>query len=419
MINCYFDGAYTSVTSHPAYLHDYGQILRVFDLDLPVVVEAHFSLEESGESILRMGTCEKGITHIPIPDSCLEETGSFYCYIFDRDSTSGKTVYKIKIPVLKRADMPTETTEPSEQDVSYFEQVLAQMTELAERAEAAAEGGAGGAQPYIVEIERRGSGDTSTYTCKQTFAEITEAIASGKYVLAKEERYSEQEGGDPWATNYLQLTGVGSSQLRFGGNNVVYMPGRDVTTGDAWMFISPTYTLKSSDALTFTYATMSPATLSELNALASSMTETYKVTFYRTRADGDSYIVTCDRTLEDITAAFEADKYVFAEVQTSYDNGETFAVTEACLPCIDSGNQNFIFGWNGMYLLHEDNPDQSDSWETHYSCYELRYNYQTQQEEAVWTYGTTCHATLTDLNALTDRISQLEARVAALEGGNG
>lgn len=129
MINCYFDGAYTSVTSHPAYLHDYGQILRVFDLDLPAVVEAHFALEESGESILRMGTCEKGITHIPIPDSCLEETGGFYCYIFDRDSTSGKTVYKIKIPVLKRADMPTETTEPSEQDVSYFEQVLASVNE--------------------------------------------------------------------------------------------------------------------------------------------------------------------------------------------------------------------------------------------------------------------------------------------------
>ena len=84
LINCYFDGAYTSVTSHPAYLHDYGQILRVFDLDLPAVVEAHFSLEESGKSILRMGACEKGITHIPIPDSCLEETGSFYCYIFSR-----------------------------------------------------------------------------------------------------------------------------------------------------------------------------------------------------------------------------------------------------------------------------------------------------------------------------------------------
>ena len=129
MINCYFDGAYTSVTSHPAYLHDYGQILRVFDLDLPAVVEAHFALEESGESILRMGTCDGGITHIPIPDSCLEDVGSFFCYIFDRDSTSGKTVYKIKIPVLKRADMPTETTDPSEQDVAYFEQVLASVDE--------------------------------------------------------------------------------------------------------------------------------------------------------------------------------------------------------------------------------------------------------------------------------------------------
>lgn len=415
MINCYFDGAYTSVTSHPAYLHDYGQILRVFDLDLPAVVEAHFSLEESGKSILRMGTCEKGITHIPIPDSCLEETGSFYCYIFDRDSTSGKTVYKIKIPVLKRADMPTETTEPSEQDVAYFEQVLAQIEQKAEEINSAVVSTA----PYVVEFDTVGSGDSAVCTCRQTYADVIDALASGRSVMAVEYRYSQSTDDDPYQTRYHCLIGVGTSQIKFGENGLTFMSSRDPAYGDAWMITAPYIILKSNGTVVRTSATGSPAMMGDINALTSSMTETYKVTFYRTRADGDSYIVTCDRTLEDITAAFEADKYVFAEVQTSYDNGETFAVTEACLPCIDSGNQNFIFGWNGMYLLHEDNPDQSDSWETHYSCYELRYNYQTQQEEAVWTYGTTCHATLTDLNALTDRISALEARVAALEGGNG
>ena len=133
MINAYFDGAYNSVTSQAAYLHDYGQTLRVLGLNLPSVVEAHFAAEESGTSVLVMGTCTDGIANIQIPDVFLSEVGSFFCYIYDRTASSGKTVYKIKIPVTQRPDLPNETVNPSEQDVSYFEQVLAQMTSQTDR----------------------------------------------------------------------------------------------------------------------------------------------------------------------------------------------------------------------------------------------------------------------------------------------
>jgi len=139
LINVIFEGAYSSVTSSPAYLHDYGQVLRVFGLDLPAVVEAHFALEESGESVLVMGTYEDGIARIPVPDSLLKEVGSFFCYIFDRSTSSGRTTYKVKIPVTKRADLPTATVDPTEEDANYFASVIEEVTAQAEAAATAAE----------------------------------------------------------------------------------------------------------------------------------------------------------------------------------------------------------------------------------------------------------------------------------------
>lgn len=139
MINVIFEGAYSSVTSSPAYLHDYGQVLRVFGLDLPAVVEAHFALEESGESVLVTGTYEDGIARIPVPDSFLKEVGSFFCYIFDRGTSSGRTTYKVKIPVTKRADLPTATVDPTEEDANYFASVIEEVTAQAEAAATSAE----------------------------------------------------------------------------------------------------------------------------------------------------------------------------------------------------------------------------------------------------------------------------------------
>jgi hypothetical protein len=375
---------------------DKGQKIRVFGTGITQDAEIHFSLmEKGGSSATLTGTYDSSLDALiaDIPDRYLGQDSlidyKLYAFIYVRsDESSAETVYKIIMTVKARP-------KPDGYDAAVVPSA-----------------------PYIVEFDTVGSGSSALCTCRQTFADVIDALASGRSVMAVEYRYSQSTDDDPYQTRYHCLMGVGTSQIKFGENGLTFMSSRDPAYGDAWMITAPYIILKSNGSVVRTSATGSPAMMGDINALASSMTETYKVTFYRTRADGDSYIVTCDRTLEDITAAFEADKYVFAEVQTSYDNGETFAVTEACLPCIDSGNQNFIFGWNGMYLLHEDNPDQSDSWETHYSCYELRYNYQTQQEEAVHMYGTTCHATLTDLNALTDCISALEARVAALEGGN-
>ena len=127
MVYAVFYGAYTTVTATGAYIHDYGQKLKIIGLDLPEVVEAHFSLSRSGESVLRAGACIDRIATIPIPDAMLEESGSFYCYIFGRENGAGRTQYEITIPVTKRPGLPTETTAPTEDDIAYFDGVIDEM----------------------------------------------------------------------------------------------------------------------------------------------------------------------------------------------------------------------------------------------------------------------------------------------------
>lgn len=137
MINAIFNETFKEPEVAPAYQFDYGQKLKVFGLILPSTVEAHFALDEKGKSDLRVGTFNEGVAIIPVPDSCFENAGRFICYIYDRHAVSGRTVHKIVVPVLKRADLPGETVDPTEEDVSYFEGVLTSVGEAVAEVEAA------------------------------------------------------------------------------------------------------------------------------------------------------------------------------------------------------------------------------------------------------------------------------------------
>lgn len=74
-----------------AWQYDYGQILRIQDLNLPKAVEIHFSLEETGGiSVTRIGTTKDSVTDVPIPDSMLENEESdqnynVYAFVFFDD----------------------------------------------------------------------------------------------------------------------------------------------------------------------------------------------------------------------------------------------------------------------------------------------------------------------------------------------
>lgn len=122
--------------------YDYGQILRIQGLDLPKVVEIHFSLEETGgTSVTRIGTTKDSVTDVPIPDSMLENHESdqnykIYAFIYLSENNSGNTERKITIPVKARPrpEIPGTPEEPE-----LFRKAVEIVSEAAGRAEKAQE----------------------------------------------------------------------------------------------------------------------------------------------------------------------------------------------------------------------------------------------------------------------------------------
>ena len=87
---------------------DYGQVLRIEGLQLPPVVEVHFSLQETcGESLVRIGTTQEGKTDVIIPD-CMLENGDtvqdyiIYAFLYLAGKDAGQTEKKIAIHVKAR-----------------------------------------------------------------------------------------------------------------------------------------------------------------------------------------------------------------------------------------------------------------------------------------------------------------------------
>ena len=122
--------------------YDYGQILRIQGLDLPKVVEIHFSLEETGgTSVTRIGTTKDSVTDVTIPDSMLENHESdqnykIYAFIYLSENNSGNTERKITIPVKARPkpEVPGTPEEPE-----LFRKAVEAVSEAAGRAEKAQE----------------------------------------------------------------------------------------------------------------------------------------------------------------------------------------------------------------------------------------------------------------------------------------
>lgn len=98
--------SFTSV--YGVWQWDYGQVLRIEGLQLPPVVEVHFSLQEkSGESLIRIGTTQEGRTDVIIPDCMLENEGTvqnyiIYAFLYLAGKEAGQTEKKIAIHVKAR-----------------------------------------------------------------------------------------------------------------------------------------------------------------------------------------------------------------------------------------------------------------------------------------------------------------------------
>lgn len=123
------------------YQWNYGQILRIIDADLPMAVEIGFSTtEKSGDSDVRVGSTNNGVTTVAIPNKLFEEERStdysIYAFVYVTDENSGTTVHEIVIPVKARAKQGDPSEDPSI-DPSIFKDAINAVNASAERAEIA------------------------------------------------------------------------------------------------------------------------------------------------------------------------------------------------------------------------------------------------------------------------------------------
>lgn len=123
------------------YQWNYGQILRIVDADLPMAVEIGFSTtEKSGDSDVRVGSTNNGVTTVAIPNKLFEEERStdysIYAFVYVTDENSGTTVHEIVIPVKARAKQGDPSEDPSI-DPSIFKDAINAVNASAERAEIA------------------------------------------------------------------------------------------------------------------------------------------------------------------------------------------------------------------------------------------------------------------------------------------
>lgn len=102
-----------SAMARALYQYDYGQILRITDLDLPVAYEVHFADGKTGNSVTQIGNADG----VNIPDAMLLKSGSFYAWFYLHETASdGETRYEILFPVMQRAKPTNQEPTPVQQD---------------------------------------------------------------------------------------------------------------------------------------------------------------------------------------------------------------------------------------------------------------------------------------------------------------
>lgn len=199
--------------------YDYGQVLRIQGLNLPPAVEIHFSLtERGGEAITRIGATKDGVTVVTIPDSMLENedvTNNYdiYAWIYLTDATSGKTEYKIRIPVKARPrpEIPETPEEPE-----LFRKTIEAVNEAADRAEAA---GTLAKSWAVGDTGTRDGEDTDNAKyyakkAKDTAAEIPGAVQAGKEAIDNYVREKESELKGDTGNVYFAAFKVRGSRLK-------------------------------------------------------------------------------------------------------------------------------------------------------------------------------------------------------------
>lgn len=183
MITAIFNPDTTMANAYGLWQWDYGQILRIQGLNLPSMVEIHFSLQETGgTSVSRVGITKDGVTDVVIPDSMLQNDGAasdydIFVFVYLTDDTSGQTEYKIKLRVKSRPE-PEVPSGGEEPDIFHDAvQAVQKSADKAAESERQAEGWAHGRE----DLPERAQ-DNAKYYSDQTAADAKKTGTDRKEV---------------------------------------------------------------------------------------------------------------------------------------------------------------------------------------------------------------------------------------------
>lgn len=237
--------------SEPLYQYDYGQILKITGVELPVSYEVLFSLD--GRPTVTVLGDEDGVQ---IPDIYLMTASLITAYIFLHAGTDdGATELVINIPVKER---PFATNEqPTEVQQDLITQTIAALdagVEAAEAAQSAAEDAAEDAEAWAVG-KRGGSDVPSSDPAYQNNAkyyagdahDIRDSIQDIKDE-AEQAIQAASDAADSARSAASSETNAGADALKAEGYAVGKQNGTDVASGSPYYHNSAKYYKEQADS---------------------------------------------------------------------------------------------------------------------------------------------------------------------------
>lgn len=114
------------------YQWDYGQTLEIEAPYLPTIVEVHFACRDMKDAIVCVCSATLGVATVTIPDLCLEHTGEITAWVYGIEGTSGRTMYRITIPIVSRA-RPSRSDAIPEDVQDNYTQLISEVNEAVEK----------------------------------------------------------------------------------------------------------------------------------------------------------------------------------------------------------------------------------------------------------------------------------------------
>ena len=106
---------YQQGRTEPLFQYDYGQVLKINGIELPLAYEVHFAdSPNSATSITKIGNADG----VDIPDEILYKSGAAYAWLFlHSGENDGETRVVITIPIVARAKITDPAVTPAQEDV--------------------------------------------------------------------------------------------------------------------------------------------------------------------------------------------------------------------------------------------------------------------------------------------------------------